>query len=294
MTDTLLQSIITGVLMGFIYALIAVGLSIIYGVMNVVNFAHGDFVMLSMYLSYMAGTLLVWDAVATPLITVPLLFLFGFITYYLLIDKTLRQMYVVQLAVTVGLQIFLRSLALIIWKAQPRALQYSLIQGNIQIFGYSILTSRLIAAIVSLIFIAAIAYFLNKTWAGAAIRAASDDLDTASLMGVNYHRTYALTFAIGAALTAGDPLARAVLEETVADLAFGLSHAVHLLHPALVVLGGGLSLLGEPLRAAVAAALPDLLMEAFRPGPAVALAALAEDAVPVGALLLAAAAAAKS
>lgn len=202
MTDTLLQSIITGVLMGFIYALIAVGLSIIYGVMNVVNFAHGDFVMLSMYLSYMAGTLLVWDAVATPLITVPLLFLFGFITYYLLIDKTLRQMYVVQLAVTVGLQIFLRSLALIIWKAQPRALQYSLIQGNIQIFGYSILTSRLIAAIVSLIFIAAIAYFLNKTWAGAAIRAASDDLDTASLMGVNYHRTYALTFAIGAALTA--------------------------------------------------------------------------------------------
>jgi branched-chain amino acid transport system permease protein len=202
MTDTLLQSIITGVLMGFIYALIAVGLSIIYGVMNVVNFAHGDFVMLSMYLSYMAGTLLVWDAVATPLITVPLLFLFGFITYYLLIDKTLRQLYVVQLAVTVGLQIFLRSLALIVWKAQPRALQYSIIQGNIEIFGYSILTSRLIAAVVSLIFIAAIAYFLNKTWAGAAIRAASDDLDTASLMGVNYHRTYALTFAIGAALTA--------------------------------------------------------------------------------------------
>jgi len=202
MTDTLLQSIITGVLMGFIYALIAVGLSIIYGVMNVVNFAHGDFVMLSMYLSYMAGTLLVWDAVATPLITVPLLFLFGFITYYLLIDKTLRQLYVVQLAVTVGLQIFLRSLALIVWKAQPRALQYSIIQGNIEVFGYSILTSRLIAAVVSLIFIAAIAYFLNKTWAGAAIRAASDDLDTASLMGVNYHRTYALTFAIGAALTA--------------------------------------------------------------------------------------------
>ncbi|MEJ5201778.1 MAG: branched-chain amino acid ABC transporter permease [Anaerolineales bacterium] len=202
MTDTLLQSIITGVLMGFVYALIAVGLSIIYGVMNVVNFAHGDFVMLSMYLSYMAGTLLVWDAVATPLITVPLLFLFGFITYYLLIDKTLRQLYVVQLAVTVGLQIFLRSLALIVWKAQPRALQYSIIQGNIEFFGYSILTSRLIAAVVSLIFIAAIAYFLNKTWAGAAIRAASDDLDTASLMGVNYHRTYALTFAIGAALTA--------------------------------------------------------------------------------------------
>jgi glucokinase len=99
---------------------------------------------------------------------------------------------------------------------------------------------------------------------------------------------------LGAALAAGNPEARQVLEETATDLAFGLSHAVHLLHPALVVLGGGLSLLGEPLRAAVAAALPGFLMEAFRPGPAVALAALAEDAVPAGALLLAGALMAKS
>jgi glucokinase len=93
---------------------------------------------------------------------------------------------------------------------------------------------------------------------------------------------------LGAALAAGDPAARAILETTATDLAFGLSHAVHLLHPAVVVLGGGLSLLGEPLRAAVAAALPTFLMEAFQPGPVVALAGLAEDAVPVGALLLAA------
>jgi len=96
---------------------------------------------------------------------------------------------------------------------------------------------------------------------------------------------------LGAALAAGDADARRILDETAADLAFGLSHAVHLLHPAVVVLGGGLALVGEPLRAAVAAALPGFLMEAFRPGPAVVLAALAEDAVPVGALLLAAAAA---
>lgn len=96
---------------------------------------------------------------------------------------------------------------------------------------------------------------------------------------------------LSAALSVGDADARRLLDETAADLAFGLSHAVHLLHPAVVVLGGGLALVGEPLRAAVAAALPAYLMEAFRPGPAVVLAALAEDAVPVGALLLAAAAA---
>jgi branched-chain amino acid transport system permease protein len=202
MIQTATQGIITGIMVGAIYALIALGLSIVFGVMNVTNFAHGDFVMLSMYLSYTIGAALAWDAVATPLITVPALFIFGLVVYYLLIDRTLRQMYVVQLAITVGLQILMRSLALIIWKAQPRALEYSFIQGNINIFGFSILTSRLFAAVVSLIFIAGFAYFFNKTWAGMAMRAASDDLDVASLVGVNYHRTYALTFAIGSASTA--------------------------------------------------------------------------------------------
>jgi glucokinase len=89
------------------------------------------------------------------------------------------------------------------------------------------------------------------------------------------------------ALQENDATARLILAETAQDLAFGLSHVVHLFHPAVIVLGGGLSLVGEPLRAAVADALPGFIMEAFHPGPTVRLAALGEDAVPVGALLLA-------
>jgi glucokinase len=89
------------------------------------------------------------------------------------------------------------------------------------------------------------------------------------------------------ALERGDPLAQSILRETAADLAFGLSHVAHLLHPEVIILGGGLSLLGEPLRAAVGAQLPPLLMESFRPGPAITTARLGEDAVPVGALVLA-------
>ena len=90
-----------------------------------------------------------------------------------------------------------------------------------------------------------------------------------------------------AALDQGDAAARRILDETAADLAFGLSHVVHLFHPQLIILGGGLAGVGEPLCHAVASALPRFVMEAFHPVPRVTLAALGEDAVPVGALELA-------
>ena len=89
------------------------------------------------------------------------------------------------------------------------------------------------------------------------------------------------------ALDQGDRLAQRLLVEVAEDLAFGLSHVVHLCHPSVVVLGGGLSLVGDPLRLAVAKALPRFVMSAFAPGPEIVLAGLAEDVVPVGALFLA-------
>ncbi len=92
---------------------------------------------------------------------------------------------------------------------------------------------------------------------------------------------------LAAAWQHGDPAARRLLQETAEDLAFGLSHVVHLLHPEIIILGGGLSTVGEPLRASVESALRQFTMEAFAPGPSIALAALGEDAVPVGALRLA-------
>ena len=91
------------------------------------------------------------------------------------------------------------------------------------------------------------------------------------------------------ALAQRDPIADRIVAEVAGDLGFALSHVVHLLHPGGIVLGGGLSLIGEPLRGAVCNALREYVMEAFAPGPPLRLAALGEDAVPVGALLLAAA-----
>jgi len=93
---------------------------------------------------------------------------------------------------------------------------------------------------------------------------------------------------LSAALQQCDHRAALILHDTASDLAFGLSHVVHLFHPAMIVLGGGLSLIGEPLRAAVQAELTPLITEVFQPGPSIRLAALGEDTVPVGALRLAA------
>lgn len=90
-----------------------------------------------------------------------------------------------------------------------------------------------------------------------------------------------------AALEGGDAIAQQLLAEIAGDLAFALSHVVHLFHPEVVVMGGGLAQVGEPLRHAVATALPPLIMEAFRPGPSLRLSGLGQDSVPVGALLLA-------
>jgi glucokinase len=94
---------------------------------------------------------------------------------------------------------------------------------------------------------------------------------------------------LAAALQEGDAAAQRILHETAQDLAFALSHIVHLFHPEVIVMGGGLSLVGEPLRAAIENALHGFVMEAFAPGPRVCLGELGEDAVPVGALLLASA-----
>jgi len=92
---------------------------------------------------------------------------------------------------------------------------------------------------------------------------------------------------LNAAIAEGDQNAKRILSDTATDLAFGLSHVVHLFHPAIIILGGGLAGIGEPLRAAVRDALTGFIMEVFRPGPEIALAALGEDAVPAGAIDLA-------
>jgi len=198
-----MQSLINGALMGFVYALIALGLSIVFGVMNLSNFAHGEFVMIAMYATYWVAVFGGVDAVVTPAITVPLLFLLGVGVYYALLDRILHRAFVTRLAVTVGLMTFFRAAAQLLWNPQPRALPYSIIQGNFVIGGgVTVIQSRLFSAVISILAIFGVYLFLEKTWPGRAMRAASDDVEAASLMGVNYRRTYALSLGLTSAVTA--------------------------------------------------------------------------------------------
>jgi branched-chain amino acid transport system permease protein len=191
-----------GLVVGSGLGLICIGLTLVFGVMNIVNFAHGDFVMVAMYATFWISTGFGWDPVATPIITIPLLFLIGVVAYYLLIHRTLRRNYVTQIAVTVGLMVFLRSITQVLFQARPRTITQSIIQGTLNFGPYTITMTRLISALVAIVTIVAIYLFLAKTWTGWAIRAASDDLDSASLVGIDPTKTYALSLGLGSALTA--------------------------------------------------------------------------------------------
>ena len=126
-------------------------------------------------------------------------------------------------------------------------------------------------------------------WAiDAAIRASVREDKTSALARLTADGSRSEARQLAAALRENCPVAHRILNVLASDLAFGLSHVTHLMHPEIIVLGGGLSLVGEPLRAAVESALRGFVMDAFVPGPITSLAELREDAVPVGALLLAA------
>lgn len=219
------QSLLNGVQMGLVYALIALGLSIVFGVMNLSNFAHGEFVMLAMYATFWVAVFGGVDAVVTVVITFPLLFLLGALMYYVVLDRTLQGPFVTRLAVTVGLMMLFRAVAQLLWTPQPRALPYSIIQGNIQIGGGLVLIqSRLISAAISVLAIFGVYLFLDRTWPGRAMRAASDDVEAASLMGVNYRRVYAIAFGLGSGVTAiaGALLMTFQQVDPVVGLRFGL------------------------------------------------------------------------
>jgi branched-chain amino acid transport system permease protein len=197
--EVLLQGIVSGLLMGFVYALIAAGLSLIFGLMEIVNFAHGEFLMLAMFSTYWAWALWRLDpAVSLPL-TAAALFLLGFATYHGLIRWVLGAPMLAQIFATFGLAIFLRSAAQAIWGADFHLVKDPLVQGRISLGGLFIGLPQLVASVGALLAFVFLNWFISRTETGLALQATAQDRQAASLMGINTEWMFALGWGIGAA-----------------------------------------------------------------------------------------------
>ena len=197
--EVLLQGIVSGLLMGFVYALIAAGLSLIFGLMEIVNFAHGEFLMLAMFSTYWAWALWRLDPVVSLPLTAAALFLLGFATYHGLIRWVLGAPMLAQIFATFGLAIFLRSAAQAIWGVDFHLVKDPLVQGRISLGGLFIGLPQLVASVGALLAFVFLNWFISRTETGLALQATAQDRQAASLMGINTEWMFALGWGIGAA-----------------------------------------------------------------------------------------------
>lgn len=193
------QLLINGILLGGIYALISIGLTMIWGVMQIVNFAHGEFLMVAMYATFWLFQLYGMDPYFSLLIVTPLLFLFGVLTQRVIIDPILDAPHVAQIFSTVGLSIVMQNLALFFWKADYRTVRITDSIANVKFQGLIVSFPRLMAFAITLVMVIVLFLFLKKTYLGKALRATADNKRAAHLMGINVGHLYYLALGIGTA-----------------------------------------------------------------------------------------------
>jgi len=198
-SEIIWQTILSGLLMGCIYALVAIGLCVIWGLMEIVNFAHGEFLMLAMFTAFWGFALFHMD----PLLSLPfcmiLLFLIGVATYFIIIKKIIQAPFLAQILSTFGLGIFLRYLAQFMFSPDFRTIKNPILSGNIYLGGISIGVPQLVASLVCIATFVFLYWFINRTEVGFALLATSEDREAASLMGINSDKMFALGWGIGAA-----------------------------------------------------------------------------------------------
>ena len=194
------QIIANGILMGFIYALVAVGLTLTWGVMDIINFAHGEFLMIGMYTSFWMFSLFAIDPLVALPICIAVLFVLGVLTYFGIISRVINAPGLTALLATFGFSMFLKNFAQFLWTPNFRYINGALVSGKtIQIAGVIIGVPQIVAAAGSIILTIVIMLFMDKTRTGKAIQATALNKNTALLMGINTKRMYAITFGLSGA-----------------------------------------------------------------------------------------------
>jgi branched-chain amino acid transport system permease protein len=193
----ILQAIVSGVLLGGVYSLICVGLTLTFGVMRIINFAHGEFLMLAMYGAYFFSTALQTESYASVLVVLPALFLLGMAIFHIIIRPILGSDPLNQMLMLVGLSLVLQNGALALFSADTRSVQSSLLYSKLEVGEVIIGLPMFIAFAVSVAITLALYWLLHWTELGRKIRAAASDREAAGLMGINVSRINMIAFGIG-------------------------------------------------------------------------------------------------
>ena len=196
------QIITNGILLGSVYALLGLGMTMIFGIVRLTNLAHGVFVVLGAYFSVVLAPVIGIDPLLTLLITVPLMFLLGYLLQYFLIGKAMQKGNEPALLVTFGLSIILQDVMLLIFTADAQHIPASYSVATFSLFGLEISVLNVVLFAVSMCTIGALWVFLNRSHTGRAIRATADDPVCASLSGVSVRRIYAIAMGIAMATAA--------------------------------------------------------------------------------------------
>lgn len=198
----LTQILLNGILKGGLYALMAMGMSLIWGVMNIINIAHGSFIMLGAYTTYWAVTLLGMDPFFSLIVSMGLMFLLGWLVQKGIINWVIQADIFITLLLAFGIEILINNLTLVFWSADVRKVNVDYGAANFELLGATIPTVRLMAFALAVIITIVLFWMMNRSRLGRAIRATSQDLDAAQLVGIKVSNIYAVTFAIGTSLAA--------------------------------------------------------------------------------------------
>jgi branched-chain amino acid transport system permease protein len=200
--DVLAQSLLSGLFMGSVYALIAIGFTLVFGVTDIVNFAHGHLVMAAMFVTYLLFKVARVDPYLSLVVVLPAFFGLGALLYALVISRIVEAPHAAHMMVTLGLLIFLENAANFLFGGDLRGITTTYTTASVVLGPVAVPLARAAAAGVSLVAVVLLALFLRRTSLGKAIRAAANNRQGASLVGVDVPRVYLLAFALGTVVAA--------------------------------------------------------------------------------------------
>ena len=260
-SDLILQALVTGILLGGVYSLISVGLTLTFGVMRIINFAHGEFLMVAMYGTFFFSQYFAAEPYVAVLVVLPALFLFGVIVFQLFVRPILGSEPLNQMLLLVGLSMVLQNGALALFSADTRTVRSSLSMSKFELGEVIVGVPNLIAFVVAIAITLGLYWALKYTELGRRIRAAAADREAAALMGINVNRINLIAFGIGAAcLGIAGPIMTPVFYVVPNIGTFFILMAF-----VIVVLGGIGNFMGAML-AAFVVAIAESLGALFMPG----------------------------